>query len=119
MKFSFLVTYGKDNVDKATISFTLANAALDNGHQVMIVLPSEGVRLTVKGYADDINNRQPFLPFKELMETVIKKGAEINVCMPCMAKRGLTQEDMISGVKFIDGAGLIRIVGEADRTIQL
>jgi uncharacterized protein len=120
MTYAIVIAYAKDNVDKTTIGFTLAKAALEGGHTVRLVLTSEGVRVTVAGYADDINNGPPFLPLAELLRLVLAApGGEINVCTPCMAKRGLTQEQMIAGVKFIDGAGFVRIVGETERSIQL
>jgi predicted peroxiredoxin len=119
MTYAIVVAYAKDNLDKTTIAFTLAKAALEAGHKVRLVLTSEGVRVTVKGFADDMNNGPPFQPLKELLTSVMAKGAEINVCTPCMAKRALDQKDMLTGVTFIDGAGFVRIVGEADRSIQL
>jgi predicted peroxiredoxin len=119
MTYAIVVAYAKDNLDKTTIAFTLAKAALEGGHQVRLVLTSEGVRVTVKGFADDMNNGPPFLPLKELIALVQARGAEINVCTPCMAKRGLEQKDMIDGVSFIDGAGFVRIVSETERSIQL
>jgi predicted peroxiredoxin len=119
MTYAIVVAYAKDNLDKTTIAFTLAKAAREGGHQARLVLTSEGVRVTVKGFADDMNNGPPFLPLKELIAQVLALGCEINVCTPCMAKRALEQKDMIAGVSFIDGAGFVRIVGEAERTIGL
>jgi uncharacterized protein len=119
MTYAIVVAYAQDNLDKATIGLTLAKAALEGGHRVRLVLTSEGVRLTVKGYADDLSNGPPFLPVKDLLDLLIGRGAEINVCTPCMAKRGLGEDQMIPGVVFIDGAGFVRIVGETERTIQL
>ena len=119
MKLSIVVAYAKDNVDKATIALTLANAALEHGHEVRVILTSEAVRLTVKGYALDMNNEPPFLPVHTLMEHIQAKGGEINVCTPCMSKRALQKEDMIPGVTFVDGIGFVQIIAETDRSIQL
>jgi len=119
MKLAAMITYAKDNADKATVGFTLVNAALDAGHQVKVALASEGVRLTVKGYADDINNGAPFKPLKELMADTLKKGGEINVCTPCMNKRNLKEKEMIPGVRFIAGPELIAILDECDKSLQL
>ncbi len=119
MNLCIVVGYAKDNVDKATISFTLAHAAIEDGHKVRVVLTSEGVRIPVRGYADDMNNDPPFLPLRDLIANVLVKGGEINVCTPCMAKRGLHPEDMIPKMQFIDGTGFVRLVAEADRAIQL
>ncbi len=59
------------------------------------------------------------LPLRDLVAQVLARGGEINVCTPCMAKRGLHKEDMIAGVSFVDGLGFVRVVAETERTIQL
>lgn len=119
MTYAIVIAYAKDNLDKATIGLTLAKAAIEGGHRVRIILTSEGVHLTVNGYADDMNNGPPFLPVHDLIALLLAKGGEISVCTPCMAKRGLEQKHMVPDVLFIDGAGFVRIVGESERTIQL
>ena len=121
MSVCALVAYGKDNVDKATIGFTLANAALEQGEQVRAILASEGVRLAVKGYADDINNGEPFNPLKPLMDEFLQKGGELNVCTPCMKKRKIQEADLIQHkhVHLIAGPDVIRILNTTDRSIQL
>ena len=119
MKLAAIVAYAKDNIDKATVGFTLANAALKAGHKVRVALASEGVRLAVKGYADEINNGEPFKPLKQLIEETLQKGGEINVCGPCMKKRNLEEKEMIPGVRFIAGAELIAILDDCDKSLQL
>ncbi len=119
MKLAALVAYAKDNIDKATVGFTLISAALEAGHKVRVALASEGVRLTVKGYSDDIDNGAPFKPLKQLIDEVLKKGGEINVCTPCMKKRGLEEKEMIPGVRFITGPDLIAILDQTDKSLQL
>jgi predicted peroxiredoxin len=119
MKLAAIVAYAKDNIDKATIGFTLVNAALDSGHKVRVALASEGVGLTLKGYADDIDNGAPFKPMKQLLQETLQKGGEINVCTPCMKKRNLEEKDMISGLRFIAGPELIAILNDCDKTLQL
>ena len=119
MSFCVVVSYAKDNIDKATVGLTLANAALDIEEQVSVVFTSEGVRLAVKGYADGIDNGEPFKPMKQLIRQVLEKGGELKVCTPCMQKRGLRESDMIEGVDVIGGLDVIRVLKRADRSIQL
>lgn len=119
MKLAAIIAYAKDNIDKATVGFTLVNAALEAGHKVRVALASEGVRLAVTGYSDDIHNGAPFKPMKQLLEETLQKGGEINVCTPCMKKRNLEEKDMISGVRFIAGAELIAILDDSDKSLQL
>ncbi len=119
MSICVLVAYGKDDIDKATIGFTLANAALENGEEVSVILASEGVRLAVKGYAADINNGEPFKPMTQLIDGLLSGGGQLNVCTPCMKKRGITEPEIIPKAKFIAGPDVIRILKETDRSIQL
>ena len=121
MSVCVLVAYGKDNVDKATIGFTLANAALDLGETVRVILASDGVHLAVKGYADDVNNGEPFKPMPELLRGLLDRGGELNVCAPCMKKRGITEGDLIAHANrhLIAGPDVIRILKETDRSVQL
>lgn len=120
MSLCVIVTHAKDDVDRATIAFTLANAALDSGERVAIVLASEGVRLAVKGYADSLNNGEPFKPLKSLMTEVLTKGAQLNVCTPCMKKRSIRDEEILhhTNVRLIAGADVIRILKQTDRSLQ-
>ena len=119
MKLAAIIAYGKEDIDKATIGFTLVNAALGEGHTVRIVLAAEGVLLAKQGYADGINNVEPFKPLKELMDGALSKGAELNVCMPCMKKRKLEKKDMVQGLQFIAGPDVITILDETDKSLQL
>ena len=119
MSVCVLVAYAKDNVDKATVGLTLANAALANGEPVSVIFASEGVRLAVRGYADDMNNGEPFKPVKQLLGELTRGGAELNVCTPCMKKRGITESAITPGMRFIAGPDVIRILKATDRSIQL
>jgi predicted peroxiredoxin len=121
MSVSVIVAYAKDNLDKATIGLTLANAALDDGEAVSVIFASEGVRLTVVGYTDDMDNGQPFKPVQTLLDEILAKGGRLHVCTPCMKKRGIGEDQILrhERLRFITGADLIRVVRSTDRTIQL
>ena len=54
-KFCVSLTSAKDNTDKATVAFVVANAAVASDKETMVFLSTEGVRLSEKGYADDIH----------------------------------------------------------------
>jgi predicted peroxiredoxin len=56
-KFCVNLTHAKDNRDKATVAFVIANAALGSDKETMVFLSSEGVRLAQRGYAGDIQRR--------------------------------------------------------------
>ena len=50
-KFCVSLTCAKDNPDKATVAFVVANAAVASDKDTVVFLSTEGVRLAVRGYA--------------------------------------------------------------------
>jgi predicted peroxiredoxin len=105
-KFCVSLTYAKDNTDKATVAFVVANAAAGSDQETMVFLSTEGVHLAVKGVAEEI--REPgFAPLKDLMENFVKAGGTIYVCSPCFKKRALDENNLVAGAKIVGGAKLV------------
>ena len=75
-KFVVSCSRAKDDPDRATVSFTLANAAVGSDQETVVFLSSEGVRLAVNGYADDIAE-QGLSPLKELMTNFAAAGGKL------------------------------------------
>ena len=78
-KFCVSLTHAKDNTDKATVAFVIANAALGSEKETMVFLSTEGVRVAEKGYADDVHE-EGFMPLKDLMDSFAAFGGDIYVC---------------------------------------
>src|ERR671914_777704 len=108
-KFSVSLTCAKDNTDKATVGFVVANAAVASDKETMVFLSIEGVRLSQKGYADDIHE-EGFAPLKELMENYAKGGGVIYVCSPCFKKRKLDENHLVAGAVLVGGAKLVEFL---------
>jgi len=108
-KFCVSLTHAKDNTDKATVAFVIANAAVGSEQETMVFLSSEGVRLGVKAYADDIHE-QGFAPLKELMANFAAAGGTIYVCSPCFKRRNLDQNNLVAGAKIVGGAKLVEFL---------
>ena len=72
-KFCVSLTCAKDNTDKATVGFVVANAAVASDKDTVVFLSTEGVRLAVKGYADDIAE-EGFAALKDLMANFAAAG---------------------------------------------
>jgi predicted peroxiredoxin len=110
-KFCVSLSYAKDNPDKATVAFVVANAAAASNQQTLVFLSIEGVRLSQKGYADDIRE-EGFAPLKDLMENFIKAGGTIYVCSPCFKKRGLNEGNLVAGATIVGGAKLVEFLSD-------
>jgi uncharacterized protein len=110
-RFCVSLSCAKDNTDKATVAFVVANAAVGSGKETMVFLSVEGVRLAQKGYADDIRE-EGFAPLRELMDNFAKAGGTIYVCSPCFKKRKLDENNLVTGAAIVGGAKLVEFTSE-------
>ncbi len=108
-KFCVSLSYAKDNPDKATVAFVIANAALGSGQDTLVFLSIEAVRLSQKGYADDIHE-EGFAPLKDLMTNFANAGGNIYVCSPCFKKRKLDENNLVLAATIVGGAKLVEFL---------
>jgi predicted peroxiredoxin len=108
-KFCVSITNARNDPDRATVGFVVANAAVGSAQQTLVFLSTEGVRLAVKGYADEIHE-EGFAPLKELMANFVKGGGTIYVCSPCFKKRNLDEKALVDGATIVGGAKLVEFL---------
>ena len=116
-RFCVSLTFAKNDTDKATVAFVVANAAVASDKETMVFLSVEGVRLSQKGYADDIHE-QGFAPLAELMGNFVKAGGKVFVCSPCFKKRGLDEGKLIDGATVVGGAKLVEFLSEGSPCVS-
>jgi predicted peroxiredoxin len=116
-KLCVSLTYAKDNCDKATVAFVVANAAVASSQETLVFLSTEAVRLAVKGYADDIHE-EGFAPLKQLMDNYLAAGGQLFVCSPCAKKRGLDETQIIAGAQVVGGAKLVEFLSQGAASIS-
>ena len=102
-------SYGKDDPERATLPFIVANVAATADQDVVVFLTVEGVRLITKGYADDIQ-KEGFKPLKEVMQSYLDNGGEIWACAACTNPRGITENDLIEGTSIKTAANLVEYI---------
>lgn len=110
-KFCVSLTCAKNDTDKATVAFVVANAAVASDKETMVFLSTEGVRLGVKGYADDIHE-EGFAPLRELMASFVKAGGKVFVCSPCFKRRKLDEGALVEGATIVGGAKLVEFLSD-------
>jgi predicted peroxiredoxin len=116
-KLCVSLTHAKDNADKATVAFVIANAAVGSGKETLVFLSIEGVRLSQKGYADGIHE-EGFAPLRELMENFARAGGTIYVCSPCFKKRKLDETGLVAGAAIVGGAKLVEFLSDGSPCIS-
>lgn len=116
-KICVSVTHAKDDCDKATVAFVVANAAVASGQETLVFLSTEAVRLAVRGYADDIHEAG-FAPLKQLLDNYLAAGGTLFVCSPCIKKRGFDESQIIDGAQVVGGAKLVEFLAQGASCIS-
>lgn len=57
-KITYILTYGEDNLEIATIPFILSNGAMAMDVTPVIILQSNAVMLAVKGFAEKVKFKE-------------------------------------------------------------
>lgn len=91
------VTCGTDEPERCNQGFTVAAAAAVSGVPVSLWLTGEGSWLAVPGRAAELD--LPLAtPLADLLEAILATGS-VTVCAQCAARRSLTQDDLLAGVR--------------------
>jgi predicted peroxiredoxin len=95
----------------------VANAAVGSGKETLVFLSVEAVRLSQKGYADDIRE-EGFAPLRELMDNFAKAGGTMYVCSPCFKKRKLDENSLVAGASIVGGAKLVEFLSDGSPCVS-
>lgn len=116
-KFCVSLTSAKNDTDKATVAFVVANAALASNQETLVFLSTEAVRLAEQGYADEIHE-EGFAPLKQLMDNYVAGGGLLYVCSPCFKKRGLDEARLVEGALIVGGAKLVEFLSQGAASVS-
>jgi predicted peroxiredoxin len=96
-------TRGKEDLERATLSFVVANAALSSDQDAIVLLTIDGVWVATRGYTAGLH-AEGFAPLQELVEKFIAGGGTLWVCGACAKPRGITDEQLIDGAQIVGAA---------------
>ena len=116
-KFVVSLTCAKEDTDRATVAFVVANAAVASDKDTVVFLSTEGTRLSQKGYADGVHE-DGFAALGDLMASFAKAGGKIYVCSPCFKKRSLDENNLIAGAVIVGGAKLVEFMSDGAPSIS-
>ncbi len=102
------VTAGEDAPERCAQAFTVASVAVVSGVRVSLWLTGEATWLAVPGRAEAFVLEHS-APLAELRDAVLADGT-LTVCTQCAARRSLSQDDLLPGVRL---AGAAQFVAEA------
>ena len=116
-KILISLTSAKNDTDKATVAFVVANASVASSQETIVFLSTEGVRLAQQGYADGIHE-EGFAPLKELMDNYVAAGGTIWVCSPCFKKRTLDEAKLTKNTSIVGGAKVVEFLATGGTSLS-
>jgi predicted peroxiredoxin len=99
------VTAGKDEPERCNQAFTVAAAAVASGVSVSLWLTGEAAWFALPGRAADFSLPHA-APLKDLLASVLALGT-VTVCSQCAARRDITTDDVIGGVRIAGAATFV------------
>ncbi|MBO0842607.1 MAG: DsrE family protein [Nocardioides sp.] len=97
------VTAGAEEPERSNQGFTVAAAAAAMGAEVSLWLTGGASWFAVPGRAEEFHLEKA-TPLRDLLDTVLATGS-VTVCSQCAARRGLSEEQLLGGVR-IKGAAV-------------
>jgi predicted peroxiredoxin len=99
------VTAGKDDPERCNQAFTVAAAAVASGIRVSLWLTGESAWFGLPGRAEDFSLPHA-APLADMMAAVLATGS-VTVCTQCAARRDITADDLIAGVRIAGAATFV------------
>lgn len=96
------VTAGPEDAERCNQAFTVAAAAVAAGAEVSLWLTGESTWFGVPGRAQQFN--LPLAtPLVDLLTIILADGS-VTACTQCAARRGITEQDLMPGVRIAGAA---------------
>jgi predicted peroxiredoxin len=111
-------THSEDNLEKAMLTFMVANASEALGVKTKVFLMSKGTNLARKGYAKTMPQMVGMEPLADLISTFQEMGGTIHVCIPCKDARGVKSSEFIANTEFNTLMDLVELTAANGRVIS-
>jgi predicted peroxiredoxin len=99
------VTAGADAPERCAQAFTVAATAVAAGADVSLWLTGESAWFALPGRAETFELPHS-APLADLLAAVLA-GGRVTLCTQCAARREMTQEDLIPGVRIAGAAAFV------------
>ena len=110
-------THAKDDPERATLAFIVANVAATADQETVVLLTIDGVWLATKGYADDVR-KEGFPPLKDVLQSFVANGGQVWACGTCTKPRGITEADLVEGAKIVTAANAVEYLASGASSLS-
>ena len=110
-------THGREDAERATLSFVVGNVAASADQEVIVLLTIDGVWNATRGYSDDIC-KEGFQPLREVMQSFVNNGGQIWACGACAKPRGITDAELVDGARIVTAASVVEYLASGAATLS-
>jgi predicted peroxiredoxin len=110
-------THGKEDAERATLPFVLANVSATADQETVVLLTIEGVRLATYGYADEVQ-KEGFPPLKAVIRQFLDNGGQIWACGACAKPRGITDAEMSPSARIVTADNVVEFLASGASTLN-
>ncbi|WP_393916442.1 DsrE family protein [Halostreptopolyspora alba] len=107
------VTVGEDQPERCNQAFTMAATAVASGVDVSLWLAGEASWFALPGRAAKFEPLPHAAPLSDLLDGVLA-GGRVTLCGQCAARRELTEDDLIDGVRIAGAPSFVEEVTADD-----
>jgi tRNA 2-thiouridine synthesizing protein D len=111
--FTLIIYEAPYSKERALTALRFATTCDLEGHKVRIWLFENGVYLAKKGQ----NVAQGLINYGQMLEDLLKGGIAVKACVVCADARGLTEAELIDGVKLATVHDLVEWTVNSDKVI--
>jgi uncharacterized protein len=111
-------TRGREDVERASLAFVVANTALSSGQETTVLLTIEGVWLATQGYAAGLQ-AHGFEPLADLLQKFVQNDGRLWVCGACAKPRDIVPDHLVAGAQIIGAATAVEALVGGAQTLSL
>ncbi|MGN6361122.1 MAG: DsrE family protein [Thermomicrobiales bacterium] len=111
-------THGKDDPERATLPFIVANVAASADQEAVVLLTIDGVWLATKGYGDTIC-KEGFPPLREVIQAFVANGGQMWACGTWAKPRGIGESDLIAGARIVTAAHVVEYLASGAAALTI
>ncbi len=110
-------THGKEQPEKATLAFIIANNAAASDQETAVFLMAESVWFATPGGADGVQH-EGMEPLAKSLASYVEHGGALWVCGACAKPRGITSEHLVPGAKIMTAANLVERLASGSASLS-
>jgi len=110
-------THGKEDPERAILSFVVGNVSATADQETVVLLTIDGVWNATHGYADKVQ-QEGFQQLSEVMGSFMANGGQVWACGACTNPRGIKQEDLVEGAKIMTAANVVEYMASGASTLS-